>query len=264
MILRLFALFALMSVLHAESWQPGPGWQLVWSDEFDGVELNRKNWTFDLGATGWGNNERQNYTSERTNIFLVNGELVIRAVKNGTNYSSARIKTLGLQSWAYGKMAARIKLPYGQGIWPAFWMMGTNVNLAGWPGCGEIDIMEMIGGGRGRDDTIYGTIHWQEKGKHTSKGSGEYAVGKPLHEDYHVFEIEWTPASIIWKFDGAKYFEAPIDPKNQPGTASFQKAFFLLLNLAVGGNWPGMPNAHTVFPQEMRVDWVRVYRSDPK
>ena len=263
MILRLVPLLILVLTLHAESWQPGSGWKLVWSDEFDGVQLNRKNWNFDLGASGWGNNELQNYTSAPTNIFLANGELVIQAVMSGTNYSSARIKTLGLQSWTYGKIAARVKLPYGQGIWPAFWMMGTNMNSVGWPRGGEIDIMEMIGGGPRRDDTIHGTMHWEEKGKHTSKG-GEHLVDRPLHEAYHVFEIEWSPTKITWKFDGAEYFHAPIDPKNQPGTASFQKPFFILLNLAVGGNWPGMPNASTLFPQQMRVDWVRAYKSDPK
>ncbi len=263
MFLKVVALTTLAFTLYAESWQPGPGWRLVWSDEFDGVQLKRKNWTFDLGATGWGNRELQKYTSAPTNIFLANGELVIRAVKSGTNYTSARIKTLGLQSWNYGKVAARIKLPFGQGIWPAFWMMGTNIDSVGWPRGGEIDIMEMIGGGPRRDDTLHGTIHWEENGKHTSKG-GEHTIGQPLHEAYHVFEIEWSPSKIVWKFDGTEYFQAPIDPKRQPGTAAFQKPFFILLNLAVGGNWPGVPNANTVFPQEMRVDWVRVYKADPK
>lgn len=248
----------------AEAWQPGPGWKLVWRDEFEGTQLARTNWAFDLGASGWGNRELQNYTSSLTNIFLANGELVIQAVKSGTNYSSARIKTQGLHAWTYGKFAARIKLPRGQGIWPAFWMLGANVSNVGWAKCGEIDIMEMIGGGVRRDDTIHGTAHWQEDGKNVSKGSGPHRLsgGHFFYEDYHVFEVEWAATNIVWKLDGAKYFSLPVDPRTQPGTAAFQKPAFILLNLAVGGNWPGYPDAKTTFPQQMRVDWVRVYQSE--
>lgn len=262
--LTLVSLLLLGSTAAAEPWAPGPGWKLVWSDEFEAAALNRKNWTFDLGANGWGNKELQRYTSDPTNIFLADGDLVIQAVKTGTNYSSARIKTQGLQSWQYGKIAARMKLPFGQGIWPAFWMMGANIKTEGWPRGGEIDVMEMIGGGEGRDDTVYGTLHWQENGKHTSKGSGPHRIpnGQFLQQDYHVFELEWSASEFIWKIDGNAYFRMPIDTKTKPGMAAFQKPFFILLNLAVGGAWPGYPNEKTVFPQQLRVDWVRVYQPE--
>jgi beta-glucanase (GH16 family) len=245
----------------AEDWQPGAGWKLVWSDEFNATELDKRNWTFDLGGGGWGNNELEKYTSERTNVFVANGELVIQAVKSGTNYTSARLKTQGLRSWTYGKIAARMKLPSGAGIWPAFWLLGNSITTIGWPKCGEVDIMELIGGGAA-DGTIYGTMHWQENGSHLSKGSGPYSLPKPqfFYQAYHVFEIEWSATNFVWKLDGAKYFTAPINPTTQPGTLAFQQPFFIILNLAVGGDWPGSPNSSTVFPQQLRVDWVRVFQ----
>jgi len=252
-------------VVHgADSWTPGGGWTLVWSDEFEGPQLARTNWTFDLGGGGWGNKELEKYTSAATNVFVANGELVIQAVKTGTNYSSARIKTQGLKSWTFGKIAARMKLPYGQGIWPAFWLLGTNITTVSWPTCGEVDIMEMIGGGAQRDSTIYGTMHWQENGAHASKGSGPHELPnvEPFNQAYHVFEVEWSATNMVWKLDGARYFSAVIDQIAQPGTAAFQKPFFILINLAVGGNWPGTPNASTVFPQQLHVDWVRVYQPE--
>jgi beta-glucanase (GH16 family) len=253
--------FFLPSAGAVDDWQPGPGWKLVWNDEFNAAELDKRNWTFDLGGGGWGNNELERYTNERTNVFVANGELVIQAVKSGTNYTSARLKTQGLRSWTYGKMAARMKLPYGVGIWPAFWLLGNGITTVGWPRCGEVDIMELIGGGAA-DGTIYGTMHWQENGSPISKASGPYSLPKSqfFYQAYHVFEIEWSATNFVWKLDGAKYFTAPINPTAQPGTAAFQQPFFIILNLAVGGNWPGPPNSSTVFPQQLQVDWVRVYQ----
>ena len=133
-----------------DTWTPGTGWTLVWADEFSGTSVDAQNWTYDVGGGGWGNNELETYTSSPANAYVQNGELVIKAIKSRGKYNSARLKTQGLHAWQYGKVAARIRLPYGQGIWPAFWMLGDNITTVGWPKCGEIDIMEMIGGGENR------------------------------------------------------------------------------------------------------------------
>ncbi len=249
--------------LSRDTWRPGPGWKLSWSDEFAGSSLHTNNWVFDLGADGWGNRELQTYTSSPDNVSVRDGDLILRAIEARGKYTSARLKTLGKKSWQYGKIAARIRLPYGQGIWPAFWMLGDNVNSIGWPKCGEIDIMEMIGGGENRDDSSYGTLHWGDSaGKHLEKGSGPKELPDPaiFHDDYHVFEVEWTRREINWRRDGREYLRINIDVKAHPDMQAFHRPFFILLNLAIGGNWPGNPNSSTVFPQEMRVDWVRVYQ----
>ena len=259
-VLTVFFAALASNAFAADTWKPGSGWKLAWSDEFTDPALNTNNWTFDLGAGGWGNNEFERYTT--TNAYLQNGDLVIAAIKHGSNdYTSARLKTQGLRSWKYGKIAARMRLPSGQGIWPAFWMLGTNITSVGWPKCGEIDIMEMIGGGEDRDDTVHGTMHWDLKNSHTSSGgSRELPDPQVFSERYHVFEIEWNDKSIIWRLDGREYFHANVDTKEFPDRAEFHQPFFILLNLAVGGNWPGNPNSTTVFPRYLRVDWVRVYQ----
>jgi beta-glucanase (GH16 family) len=245
----------------ADNWVPGTGWTLVWADEFGGSTVNPDNWTYDLGAGGWGNNELETYTTG--NAVVQDGELRITARKNAdASYTSSRLKTQGRQAWTYGKVAARLRLPQGQGIWPAFWMLGTNITTVGWPKCGEIDIMEMIGGGENRDDSVYGTIHWDANG-HASVGSSRIELVDPeiFHDDYHVFEVEWTPASMVWKVDGVETTRVSIDRAVWPEMDEFHRPFFIVLNLAVGGNWPGLPDASTVFPQTLAVDWVRVYTS---
>ena len=265
---RILALVALISALGAanafspDTWTPGTGWTLVWADEFSGTSLDKQNWTYDVGGGGWGNNELETYTSSPANAYVQNGELVIKAIKSRGKYTSARLKTQGLHSWQYGKVAARIRLPYGQGIWPAFWMLGDNITTVGWPRCGEIDIMEMIGGGENRDDTTYGTIHWDENGNHAFVGSGPVELHDPqfFYQDYHAFEIEWNSTTIIWRLDGVEYWRASVDTTEFPNREEFHRPFFILLNMAVGGNWPGSPNHKTVFPQYMYVDWVRVYQ----
>jgi len=245
-----------------DTWTPGSGWTLLWADEFSGPSVDLTNWGYDLGGGGWGNSELETYTS--TNAFIQNGELVISAVKqsNGT-YTSSRMKTQGKHSWKFGKIAARIRLPYGQGIWPAFWMLGDNITTVGWPKCGETDIMEMIGGGENRDDTIYGTIHWDQNNSHQSVGSGPHELPDPqfFYQDYHVFELEWSSTVMIWRLDSVEYFRASIDPAQFPTREEFQLPFFIILNVAVGGTWPGNPDATTLFPQSMYVDWVRVYQN---
>ena len=238
------------------------GWTLVWADEFtqaDGSLPNSSKWAYETGAGGFGNNERQYYST--TNASVTNNMLVIEArrtiVGQTTNYSSARIKTQGKASWAYGRMEARMKIPRGQGIWPAFWTLGTNYGPpgVGWPQCGEIDIMENIG----REPTIvHGTVH----GPGYSGGS---AIGGPYSlpgnavfaDDFHVYAVEWRTNQIKWFVDDAQYFS--VTPASVPGQWVFTNSHFMILNVAVGGNWPGDPDATTVFPQRLLVDYVRVY-----
>ncbi|HWI56465.1 MAG TPA: glycoside hydrolase family 16 protein [Bacillota bacterium] len=249
------------SAFSPDNWKPGAGWTLAWADEFTGASVDTNRWAYDLGGGGFGNKELQVYT--RTNATIRNGELVITAVKDEAgHYTSSRLKTQGKASWKYGKVAARIRLPYGQGIWPAFWMLGDSIRSVGWPKCGEIDIMELIGGGKGRDSQIHGTLHFAENGNHAQASSGAHKMpdGQPFYQDYHVFEVEWSSTLMVWKLDGVEYFRTSVDPERFAGRKSFQEPFFIILNLAVGGNWPGYPDATTVFPQSMYVDWMRVYR----
>ncbi|HRI46539.1 MAG TPA: family 16 glycosylhydrolase [Ignavibacteriaceae bacterium] len=231
-------------------------YQLVWSDEFNGTSLNTNDWTYEIGPNP-ANNELQYYTNRIHNLYLEDGSLVIRALSEiygGMNYTSARIKTK--LNWKYGKIEARIKLPYGQGIWPAFWMLGQNINSVGWPACGEIDIVELVGGGPGRDNRCYATLHWEQNG-HASYGSNYTLPSGIFADDYHIFTATWTPQKVECFVDGIRYFVIDITPA---GLSEFHAPYFIILNLAVGGNWPGNPNSSTIFPQYMYVDYVRVYQ----
>ena len=228
-------------------------WGLVWSDEFNDAPINTTNWKFETGAGGWGNNELEYYTTRPENAVISNGNLLIIARKesySGSNYTSARLKTQGLQNWTYGKIEARIKLPATKGVWPAFWMLGESITQAGWPKCGETDIMEHVN----TEPKINGTIHWDNTGHAQYGGDTACDVKK-----YHVYGIEWNNQSIQWTLDGKKYKDANIkDGIN--GTSEFHEPFFILLNMAVGGNWPGSPDGTSVFPDTMFVDYVRVYQ----
>lgn len=235
-------------------------WKLVWSDEFNGPANSPPDpakWIYDLGAGGWGNHELETYTDNPENAFQDGaGHLVIRAVKTASGgYNSARIKTLGKFATQYGKIEARIKIPYGQGIWPAFWMLGDDIETVGWPKCGEIDVMENIGK---EPSVVYGTVHGPRGS--TAYGVGEQHAlrGAPLSADFHVYGIEWSRKHIRFFLDGKRYFT--VSPILLPDGATwvFEHPYFLLLNLAVGGPWGGNPDATTVFPQDMLVDWVRV------
>ena len=237
------------------------GWEIAWHDEFDTPELNLKNWTFDIGGNGWGNQEWQVYTDRPENVRIENGMLVIEAREeeatfSGRPYSSARIKTQGLHAWQYGRIEARMKLPYGQGIWPAFWMLGENFNQAGWPGAGEIDIMEHIGK---EPDRIHGTVHapGYYGGKEGTTTTFIIPTGS-LKDDFHIYAIEWEENEIRWYFDDQQYFK--LTPEDVPDEWIFDHPFFIILNLAVGGRWPGYPDKTTVFPQFLYVDYVRVYQ----
>jgi beta-glucanase (GH16 family) len=247
--------------------QPGAQWTLVWSDDFDGANGSAPDpakWTFETGGGGWGNNELEYYTNRPQNARIQNGNLVITAIQESyagpdgvtRNYTSARLKTVGKFEQAYGRFEARIKIPYGQGIWPAFWMLGNNIGPVGWPTCGEVDIMENIGK---EASTVHGTIHGPGY-------SGAHGIGSPyslpsgnFSDDYHIFAVEWEPKAIRFYVDGSLY--ATRTPTDLPSgtTWVYDHPFFVILNLAVGGYWPGNPDKTTVFPQTMLVDYVRVY-----
>jgi Glycosyl hydrolases family 16 len=237
-----------------------PGFStLVWSDEFNGSTINSANWTFETGGGGWGNNELQNYTSRTENARILNGSLIIEARREnfgGNAYTSARMKTQGKQSFGINTwVEARIDAPQGQGIWPAFWMLGNSISTVGWPSCGEIDIMEIQGQNPFRN---FGTIHWADvNGNHVSFG-GIFNSSSSLSAGFHTYAISRTSTSIKWYVDRVQYAEANISGGIN-STSEFQGPFFVLLNVAVGGNFVGSPDGSTVFPQQMQVDWVRVW-----
>jgi beta-glucanase (GH16 family) len=232
--------------------------RLLWSDEFNGPSIT-SNWNFDLGNGGFGNNELEDYTNRSQNARIENGHLVIEARKEsfgGSQYTSARINTGGHQAFGVNTwIEARIQVPQGQGIWPAFWNLGANIGQVGWPACGEIDIMEMQGQ---NPFTNFATMHWANtSGQHVSFGgslssSTSYAAG------YHTYAVERTSTSITWFIDGVQYFQGNI-ANGINNTGAFQNQFFILLNVAVGGNFVGSPDSSTVFPQDMLVDYVRVW-----
>ncbi|THU36024.1 carbohydrate-binding protein [Niastella caeni] len=230
-------------------------WQLVWQDEFDnGISAD---WVFETGngTNGWGNNELQYY--RRENATVENGQLVITAKREsigGYNYTSTRMKTQGKKSWKYGKIEARIKMPAFSGIWPAFWMLGDNISTVGWPACGEIDVMEHINA----ENITYGTPHWLDNNNQHASYSGNTAC---TVTDYHVYTVEWDANYIRWFLDGAKFHEMYIGGGIN-GTSEFQNNHFILLNMAVGGNWPGFNIDLNGFPAKMYVDWVRVYQDN--
>ncbi|MBN1409412.1 MAG: discoidin domain-containing protein [Spirochaetales bacterium] len=227
---------------------------LFWADEFDGSSVNTAYWSYEVGGTGWGNNELEYYTNG-LNSSIQNGVLVIEARREsygGMSYTSSRMITYNKVQRTYGRIESRIQLPMGQGIWPAFWMLGTNImSGTAWPACGEIDIMEHIN----NDQQIVGTIHWDANGVYANYGGT--AACNPA--TYHVYAIDWDSAGIRWYLDGAQYWIADT-ANNINGTEEFHRPFFIILNVAVGGNWPGSPDASTVFPARMYVDYVRWYQ----
>ena len=243
---------------------PAP-WLLVWSDEFDGENINAENWTYDIGGTGWGNAELQYYTDRPENARIEDGELVIEARREeeriqGREYTSARLKTQGLQSWTYGRIEARMQIPTGQGIWPAFWMLGDNITTVSWPRCGEIDVMENIGS---EPKLVHGTVHGPGySGANGVGNSYPHPEGAAFADDFHVYTVEWEPEEIRWYVDDEHYGTVTVD--DVPGEWVYDHPFFIILNVAVGGHWPGYPDDTTVFPQQLRVDYVRVYEANPE
>ena len=231
--------------------KPDASYTLVWADEFNGNTLDDSNWNYNTGGEGWGNNEQQYYTDR--NATIENDNLVITGKTEtiGSNpYTSSRITTKGKHEFLYGKIEAKIKIPVGQGLWPAFWMLGANIDAVNWPLCGEIDIMEHINA----DSIFYGTLHWVNNEK---VSSGNQTISPP--EEYHVYAIEWDADAISWFLDGIKFHSVEI--KNSiNSTEEFHKPFFVLLNLAIGGNWPGQTIDQSRLPAKMLVDYVRVYQ----
>ena len=266
----LFCLTILVLPLLAEN-KPAditpPGWRLVWSDEFnqpDGSAPDSAKWGYDTGGNGWGNKELEYYTSRTNNSRIEGGKLVIEARQenfDGKNITSARLLTKGKSSWTYGRFEARMKIPRGQGVWPAFWMLSTNIGSVGWPACGEIDIMENIGK---EPSMVHGTVHGPGySGDHGIGGPMTLPDGAKVADDFHVFAVDCTPESIVWFMDGRQYFS--LTPAQLPEKTRwvFDQPKFIILNLAIGGGWPGYPNATSTFPQQMIVDYVRVYEKIP-
>jgi len=260
---------------------PTSDWTMVWSDEFSGPNgspIDRTKWIAETGGKGWGNHELEYYTDHSENASLQDGNLVIRALQEKyigpdgveRNYTSARLKTFGKFSQTYGRFEARIKIPDGQGIWPAFWMLGDDIDRVGWPVCGEIDIMENIGK---EPAIIHGSIHGPGyigttglEAPYTLSGplSGPLSGQRRFADDFHIFAIEWDPESVSFYVDKDVYVRRTRGDLKPGWKWVFDKPFFLILNLAVGGDWPGSPDSTTVFPQSMLVDYVRVYRrSEP-
>ncbi len=237
------------------------GMELMWSDEFDGDALNMDNWKFEIGRgnNGWGNNELQYYREENTTVE--DGFLVIEAKEenyNGADYTSSRLITQGKQSLRFGRIDIRAALPEGQGLWPALWMLGTKINAVGWPACGEIDIMELVGN---QPDRVHGTVHYgnNPSTRQLDGASRALSSGAKFSEEFHVFSLIWENDKIQWLMDDVVYHEFT---REEVGgfPYPFNDNFFVIFNVAVGGDWPGSPNSSTVFPQRMIVDYIRYFR----
>ena len=235
------------------------GYNLVWNDEFDASSIDQSDWGYDLGNHGWGNNEWQNYTNSSANSYISDGKLIIEAKKEssgGSDYSSARMLTQDKKEFQYGRVDIRAKLPKGQGIWPALWMLGGNFAEVSWPHCGEIDIMEIIGN---EPNKLHGTIHWEGQNGYNSFGGNTTLDSGDFSDEYHVFSIIWDEQKIRWFLDDQVYHEVDITPAHM---TEFHQPYFFIFNVAVGGNWPGYPDATTVFPQRMFVDYIRVFQEN--
>ena len=242
----------------------GP-WVLDWSDEFNGPAIDTSNWNFETGCTGNGNGEWENYTNGANSSIQFDAQansnvMIIEADQTGAaaacNYTSSRMTTQGKHEFTYGRIEARIKLPQTQGIWPAFWMMGNNIGTVGWPTNGEIDIMEHIGS---LPMTSSGAIHGPGYSGGGNIGAA-FNYSEQVNLNYHIYAIEWAPESIKWFVDSNNFLTVTRDQVQTKGTWVFDHPFFILLNVAVGGAWPGYPDGTSVFPQRMYVDYVRVYR----
>jgi beta-glucanase (GH16 family) len=252
-----------------------PGWVLTWSDEFNGADgsaVDPSKWVHDVGGDGWGNQEVEYYTDGTQNAVVTGGNLVITATTAGTSgltcsypssgpckYTSARLLTQGKFSQQYGRFEARIQIPEGQGLWPAFWMLGADINTMTWPTCGEVDIMENIG----KEPSVnHGSLHLPAAGTtNDSELTGMYTLpnSAKLGDGFHTYAVEWSAAAIKFYVDDTLY-ETQTPSSATGRTWEFDHPFFILLNVAVGGQFPGAPDTTTTFPQTMKVDWVRVYQ----
>ena len=242
---------------------PAEKWSLVWHDEFDGAAIDTGKWSHIVAGGGFGNNERQFYTDQPRNSFIENSCLVIQALqeeRDGHPYTSAKLVTQGKAQWTYGRIEVRAKVPVGQGFWPAVWLMPADYQKYGpWPSCGEIDLLETVGY---EPDAVFGTLHygnpWKNSGSHFRLPDGERFA-----DDFHVFTLEWAPGKFEWLVDGVSYGTQTDWYTSAPGAmwpAPFDRDFYLQVNLAVGGNWPGYPDATTPFPGRFLIDYIRVFK----
>lgn len=230
--------------------------KLVWEENFNGTELNESVWNFELGNgcpnCGWGNNERQLYTKD--NHKVENGNLVITAKKENNIYTSTRITTANKIEFQYGRIEARAKLPVGKGIWPAFWMLGSNISKVGWPKCGEIDILEYVG----RDPhMVYTTLHTQDS--HGNSINSKKTKIDTIEEGFHVYAVDWTKEKMDFLVDGTIVYTFNPNVKNE-NTWPFDQKFFILINMAIGGNFGGPDVDDSIFPQEYVVDYIKVFQ----
>lgn len=235
---------------------------ILWADEFSGTAINTANWSFEIGNNGWGNNEWEYYTDRAENAYIKDGILHIRAIKENfesAKYTSTRMITKSKFSFVYGTIEARIALPVGKGIWPAFWMLGDNIDEVNWPACGEIDIIEAIND----ENVVYGTHHWAHDGAHANYGNSTrdyYGTSYPMDiSQFHTYKMTWDKNAIAMYVDDFKYQEIAIAEAGDMDT--FHKKFFFILNVAVAGTWPGFEVDDTQFPTEMLVDYIRVYKN---
>lgn len=248
---RLFAGLALLLPLSLGAQE------LLWSDEFDGTSLDTSVWNFELGdgcpaLCGWGNNERQFYT--KSNHRLEDGKLIITARRDSSGYTSTRITTKGKREFQYGRIEARAKLPVGEGVWPAFWMLGSNISEAGWPRCGEIDILEYVGREPGQ---VFTSLHTADS--HGNTINTQKTLFEGIEEGFHTYAAEWTAEHIAFFVDGQLVYTFEPEQRTEE-VWPFDQPFYLLLNLAIGGNFGGPEVDDGIFPQEFVIDYVRVYR----
>lgn len=238
------------------------GYNLLFNDEFDGTALNGSIWSYQNGngcpdLCGWGNNELEYYRPE--NSWLGNGVLTIEARKEtfqNNEYTSTKLISQGKQAFKYGRVDVRAKLPRGKGLWPAIWMLGSSISSVGWPACGEIDIMEMVGG-NGGEKTSHGTAHWRnENGDKTESGDSR-TLNEGLDQKFHVYSLIWNELEIKWLLDDVPYHTLDI---TTAGKDAFHNPFYFILNVAVGGTWPGNPTSSTEFPTQMQIDYLRVFQ----
>ena len=231
--------------------------ELVWSDEFDGPAQSPPSlrwWTRETGAHGWGNAELQRYTDDPANASHDGrGNLVVRARRGPDGFTSARLTTRRRLEFAYGRLECRARLPEGGGLWSAVWMLGSDIDDVGWPGCGEIDVVECLGA---EPDRVFGTVHCPG---HSGSGGigGDYRSPQPLTGGFRIFAVDWVPGSIAWSVDGRRYFS--VSARDLGGSWRFDHPFYILLNLAVGGTLGGPVAAGTAFPAELLIDYLRVY-----
>lgn len=237
------------------------GFRQIWNEDFDGSSVDEERYNFEIGdgcpnICGWGNDELQNYTNEQKNVKLENGIMTITAIQEDVlSFTSARLQTKDKVEFQFGRIDVRAKLPKGQGLWPAIWMLGANIDEVGWPACGEIDIMELVGH---KPNQVVGTAHWGEPGQSSTFQSSTFTQAEDFSDGFHVFTLVWELNKMTWYVDERKFHT--IERENVNAQWRFNQPFFFVFNIAVGGRYPGNPDETTVFPQTMEMDYIRVFQ----